>query len=405
MKILAIETSCDETAVAILEATGPKTAPAFRVLSNIVSSQVKIHTQFGGVVPNLARREHEKNLVPIIVQALKESKLYKRAPQEAMSAQRKEKITTILEREQDLLKHFEKTILPLAVPAIDAIAITYGPGLAPALWVGVNFARALSYLWNKPLMPINHMAGHFYSAMIKQDPPPSTEVHFKKPKFPLLALLVSGAHSELVLVSGHGKFRIIGQTLDDAAGEAFDKVARMLGFGYPGGPLISKAALETDTSTYKLPRALPRPMLAHKNYNFSFSGLKTSVLYLLRDEIKNHPLETMRPVISREFQNAVVDVLTAKTLRAAQEFNVKTVALGGGVAANSLLRQRLADDLSHKLPKVSFITPELFMTGDNALMIALAAYFFGKKVSWDKVQADANVLLSKVRLRKQEKNI
>lgn len=406
MKILAIETSCDETAVAILEiipATkgrvgGSKRDPQFRVLSNIISSQIKLHTNFGGVVPNLARREHEKNLVPITIQAFKESKLHKRAPNNTELARQQEKVATILEREQDLLRHFKKSITPLAIPDIDAIAVTHGPGLAPALWVGVNFARALSCVWNKPLMPINHMAGHFYSALIEYDSLKLKQTHFKKIKFPALALLVSGAHTELVLVSGHGKFRILGQTLDDAAGEAFDKVGRMLGFGYPGGPAISAAA-ETSHFSAKgrsasggqFPIKFPRPIINSKDYDFSFSGLKTSVLYFIRDIKKPQSVHKLQSAIAREFQNAVVDVLVAKTICAAQEYNVKTVTLGGGVAANALLRQRLAEELNQKLPRVQFITPEISMTGDNALMIALAAYFCGKKKAQTQVRADANL--------------
>lgn len=394
MKILAIETSCDETAVAILEINGSKRDPRFRVLSHIVSSQVKIHTKFGGVVPNLARREHEKNLAPILVQALQESALYKRAPQGAASAQRQEEIAAILEREQDLLARFKKTIMPLVIPDIDMIAVTYGPGLAPALWVGVNFAKALSHLWDMPLVPVNHMAGHFYSALLKTEKSAATpENTYQKISFPALALLVSGAHTELVFIKKHGDFQIIGQTLDDAAGEAFDKVARMLGFGYPGGPAISRAAVRGGKSKYKLPRALPRPMLNRNNYDFSFSGLKTAVLYLIRDEVKKHSLVTMRPAISREFQHAVTDVLVAKTIRGAQELKVKTVTLGGGVAANMALRERLASELALQLPKTALVIPELSMTGDNGLMIALAAYFCGKKKAWTAVQANANVTL------------
>ncbi len=394
MRILAIETSCDETAVAILEESGSKRDPQFRVRSNIVSSQAELHTKFGGVVPNLARREHERNLVPIAAAALKESKLLKHAPKKSAPYKKVLRLDTILNREPELLAQFKKSILPLAVPDIDAIAVTYGPGLAPALWVGVNFAKALSYLWDKPLIPVNHMAGHFYSALIDTRKGLSkSKAVYKKISFPALALLVSGAHTELVLVKKHGDFKIIGSTLDDAAGEAFDKVARMLGCGYPGGPLISKAALLGDKSKYKIPHALPRPMLAQKNYDFSFSGLKTAVLYLIRDEIKDHSLAAMRPLIAKEFQNAVVDVLVAKTIRAAKEFRVKTVTLGGGVAANQMLRHKLQNILRREMPKAVCCMPEAALAGDNALMIALAAYFCGKKTSPDKVRADANATL------------
>ncbi len=454
MKILAIETSCDETAIAILEINGSRQDPNFRVLSHIVSSQVKLHAKFGGVVPNLARREHEHNLVPITVAALKQAKLGSRIQNtpfrhsresgnpESISAgfpiksgmieAQKRKLHSILNREPELLAHVKKSILPLAIPDIDVTAVTYGPGLAPALWVGVNFARALSYLWNKPLIPVNHMAGHFYSALI--DIRKRKRATYKKISFPALALLVSGAHTELVLVKKHGDFKIIGSTRDDAAGEAFDKVGRMLGFGYPGGPAISAAA-EHDLRVYRHSRPasrcginssgnpesisagfpiksgmtmrgnrvlshnqikFPRPMINSKNYDFSFSGLKTAVLYLIRDELKRHRLAAMRPAIAREFQNAVIDVLVAKTVRAAKEFKVKTVTLGGGVSANATLRVRLAEKLAEELPRAKFIIPELALTGDNALMIALAAYFCGKKMSPDKVRVDANTILGTI---------
>ncbi|MBI3442879.1 MAG: tRNA (adenosine(37)-N6)-threonylcarbamoyltransferase complex transferase subunit TsaD [Candidatus Sungbacteria bacterium] len=436
MKILAIETSCDETAVAILEVSGPKRDPKFRVLSHIVSSQIKIHARFGGVVPNLARREHEKNLVPILMQALRDAKLESRARvssrhsreggnpesrdfntrfpiKSGMAKKMQERLHSILEREPELWKHFERKLLGFGKPDIDAIAVTYGPGLAPALWVGVNFAKALNCLWDKPLIPVNHMAGHFYSALIEtKKGVQAAKATYKKISFPALALLVSGAHTELVLVKKHGDFRIIGSTLDDAAGEAFDKVARMLGFGYPGGPEIARTAAfghpesrhagmkdreiplrQLTDRNDKFPIKFPRPIINSRNYDFSFSGLKTAVLYFIRDTEKTHSIKKLRPAIAKEFQNAVTDVLVTKTVRAAKEFQVKTVTLGGGVAANAALRERLAAELATQLPKVPLVTPDLSMTGDNALMIALAAYFCGKKTSPDQVWADANVTL------------
>lgn len=426
MKILAIETSCDETAVAILEvapaanggASGSKRDPQFRVLSHIVSSQVKLHTKFGGVVPNLARREHEKNLVPILLQALADSRhsreggnpestdmntgspippslKLRRAGKLGMTEETKKKLHSILEREPKLWENFEKKLLKLAKPDIDAVAVTYGPGLVPALWVGVNFAKALSCLWDMPLIPVNHMAGHFYSALIEMNKRSrATKATYKKISFPALALLVSGAHTELVLVKKHGNFKIIGSTRDDAAGEAFDKVGRMLGFGYPGGPAISAAAeTKFQISNDKFQIKFPRPMINSKNYDLSFSGLKTAVLYFMRDIEKTRSDKKLRPAIAWEFQNAVIDVLVAKTIRAAKEFKVKTVTLGGGVAANTALRERLATELARQLPKVVWVTPDPSMTGDNALMIALAAYFCGKKISPDQVRADANVIL------------
>lgn len=382
MKILAIETSCDETAIAIAEFKGTKQNPTISVLSHIVSSQVEIHKKFGGVVPNLARREHEKNLVPILLEALKQ---YKKT--RSVSHALGKKIERILAREPELLRHFKKYILPLAPPDIDAIALTYGPGLAPALWVGVNFAKALCALWGKPLIPINHMAGHFYSATLQNE---KSGYKVENIQFPALGLLVSGGHTELIYTKGHGKWTIVGETRDDAAGEAFDKVARILGLPYPGGPQISKLA-EKRGKTLSI--SLPRPMIGSDDYDFSFSGLKTAVLYLVRDLKKKISVRAMRPSVAREFQNAVIDVLVSKTIRAAREKKVKTILLGGGVAANSLLRERLRAKIKKEMPRVKYTEPLPWMTGDNALMIALAAHFVGKKKAWNRVHADANVRL------------
>ena len=303
MKILAIETSCDETAIAVLSFSGAKKAPRVRILASIVSSQAALHAPFGGVVPNLARREHEKNLVPILLRVLEEAGLsaskaqnplahgISRARQtQKLQPKIQKQLSHILEREPDLLAHFMREATPLATPDIDAIAITYGPGLAPALWTGVNFARALSCIWHIPLVPVNHMEGHLYSSLLAKRTE-SGHYQILNIKFPALALLVSGGHTELVLMRGHGKYRIIGETLDDAAGEAFDKVARILGLGYPGGPAISAhaAPAKSKDKEFKDARSvvrLPRPMLHSKDYNFSFSGLKTAVLYLARDLVK-----------------------------------------------------------------------------------------------------------------------
>lgn len=407
MKILAIETSCDETAIAIIEVIGLSKKPVIHVFSNIVSSQIKFHAKFGGIVPNLARREHEKNLVPILMRALKESEFLHTELKGSEKESSHESLfmiqNSILNRESELLKQFEKKIISLSPPDIDAIAVTFGPGLAPALWVGVNFARALSHLWKKPLIPVNHMEGHIVSAMLhwvvkKQRQYSMFQV--ASFKFPALALLVSGGHTELVLMKKLGNYRIIGETLDDAAGEAFDKVARILGLGYPGGPAIAAETSKNQNSKIKIQNQntkskikLPRPMMDQRNYNFSFSGLKTAVLYLTRDLQKKYPLKTIRSAVAKEFQNAVVEVLVAKTIRAAKEYGVHTILLGGGVAANKELRKVLQKQLQKELPRVSLHMPDTTLTGDNALMIAVAAALTGKKKAWRKVHADANVRL------------
>ncbi len=416
MKILAIETSCDETAIAIVEAKGGVKIPSFHILSNIVASQVKLHAKFGGVVPNLAKREHQRNLVPVLLQALEVAGLTNNTLP-ASQAKRGEHITSlhsILERESELFTHSEKHILNLKPPAIDAIAVTVGPGLAPALWVGVNFAKALAFLWRKPIIPVNHMEGHIASVLLREErrnlkheirnPKQIKKLENQNFKFPAMALLVSGGHTELVFMKNWGDKKIIGETLDDAAGEAFDKVARLLGLPYPGGPEIAKEARKnfqfpisnfqtnskTQISNYQI--KLPRPMLHTKDYNFSFSGLKTAVRYLVENlKQQNISVKKMRPAIAKEFQDAVVDVLVAKTIRAAKEYNVKTIILGGGVAANSLLRKRLGDEIKNNMPATCYMLPDTSFTGDNAAMIAAAAYLFGKKKSEKRVIVDARL--------------
>jgi len=398
MKILAVETSCDETAIAIADFhRGSRKNGGIRVraLSHIVSSQVKVHAKFGGVVPNLARREHEKNLVPMLRSALAEAHLLKKSHRAVANTpiHRCIKVEEILQREPNLLRQFKKSIVPLTPPDIDAIAVTYGPGLAPALWTGVNFSRALAHLWNKPLIPTNHMAGHLYSAFLQKSESPSLQpTIYNLPiiEFHLLALLVSGGHTELVLMAGPNKFKIIGETRDDAVGEAFDKVARILGLKYPGGPEIARLAEKGDPKKYPL----PRPMLHTRDYDFSFSGLKTAVLYLVRDVGKLTPQK--KKDIAASFQAAAIEVLIKKTMRAAKEYKIKTLALGGGVAANAALRAALGSTIAKDLPDTAFFIPDPSLCGDNALMIVAAAYFSDKKKSPERamsLRADANARL------------
>jgi N6-L-threonylcarbamoyladenine synthase len=402
MRILAIETSCDETAIAVADFGGGRTgarmhagaATRVRVLSHIVSSQAKIHAAYGGVVPNLARREHEKNLVPILMTALRESGIAGagRSSGRKTPRGRTERIRTILAREPDLLGRLEKHIAATAPPDIDAIAVTSGPGLAPALWTGVNFAQALAILWDKPVIPVNHMAGHFFSALIQKMGREEGVFVIPAIAFPVLALLVSGGHTELVLVARPWRFEIIGETRDDAVGEAFDKVARIMGLAYPGGPEISRLAASGRADAY----ALPRPMMRTRDYDFSFSGLKTAVLYLVRDTGKL----TLRNKknIAASFQAAALDVLVHKTIRAAKEYRIKTLTLGGGVAANEALRAALNTALKKERPDRSLFIPDPGLCGDNALMIAAAAYFCetGKKRSpeaTEPLRADPNARL------------
>ena len=396
MKILAIETSCDETAIAIIEISGSHTQPEFQVLSHLVSSQIELHAQFGGVVPNLAKREHERLLVPLLIKALKESGIWNREcgtriqnskfSARGGSASGGQILNSILEREAELLTQVQKKIVPLPIPDIDAIAVTNGPGLAPALWAGINFAKALAFVWKKPIIPVNHMKGHLYSALLKRGKN-NGQFQIQHFKFPLIALLVSGGHTELVLMKKFGDYAIIGETLDDAAGEAFDKVARMMKLGYPGGPAIAVAAQKNTSSVRQF--SLPRPMMSSKDYNFSFSGLKTAVLYALRDMPKG---KRVAAAMAKEFQDAVVDVLVAKTIRAVKEYHAKTLIVGGGVSANHLLREQLAKEVS-RLDNVRLFMPDRSLTGDNALMIAIAAYIDGKKKAPNLIGAEANMRL------------
>jgi len=393
MKILAIETSCDDTAIAILEAKNGK----FTALSNIVSSQ-HIHQNYGGVFPILAKREHQTNLVPVLTQALQKAKLLKIRNSKSQSIDDRQllEIKKILEKESGLYEFTKKFLETYEKPKVDYIAVTCGPGLEPCLWVGVNFAKALSYFWDISVIPVNHIEGHILVNFLENN------LYYKKesfPKrsirFPAISLVVSGGHTQLILVKGIGKYDIIGETRDDAAGECFDKAARILGLGYPGGPIISKIAADYRGPT---PVKLPRPMMHTKDYDFSFSGLKTAVLY----ETKGKQL-TKKYISQMCFavQDAICDVLIKKTLNAAKDYKAKTIILGGGVSANSELRSQF--EFKNKNAKIKIIYPPKELSTDNALMIAVAAYFrlkqphFAKasrvkeKIAWQKLSVHANL--------------
>lgn len=341
MKILGIETSCDDTAIAVLEGTGEK----IKMLSNVISSQTKLHAKYGGVVPSLAAREHTKNIGHVFELALREAGI----------------------------KNFKKEI--------DAIAVTRGPGLGPSLLVGISFAKTLAWLYKKPLIGVNHLEGHIYSNWLGA-------IGNLKNIFPALNLVVSGGHTELVLMRSHGKYKVIGETLDDAVGEAFDKVARLLGLGYPGGPAISKMAEKGNSEHYPL----PSPMIHSKDFNFSYSGLKTAVLYLLRD-LKNKKLDKQTKAdIAASFQKAALDVLVKKTIKAAEKYKVKSLLLSGGVSANKMLRERLQKEAVEL--GVNYSCPPMEYTTDNAAMIAVAGYFNylkNKKTALRAVEMDANL--------------
>jgi N6-L-threonylcarbamoyladenine synthase len=364
MKILAIETSCDETAISIIEV--PQSGKTLTVLSNIVVSQIELHKPYGGVFPMLAKREHAKNLVPVLETALREAKLFSPQRSDLREVQRLE-LCEILEREPELLEMFLPLISSIKTPKIDAIAFTRGPGLAPALWVGINFARALSVAWEKPLVPINHMEGHMLSSLLKQ----STII---KPNFPILALLISGGHTEIILAKDLFKYKVVGTTRDDAVGEAFDKTARILGLPYPGGPEISiraekfrKQGIPTS-KFYKL----PRPMIHSDDFDFSFSGIKTAALYMVQKIPEM--TEKIRNEICYEFEEAVTETLLSKTMRATEKYNPKMILLGGGVASNSHIQKTFKESFSKNFSEAQVFVPEQELSTDNALMIALAGY-------------------------------
>ncbi len=308
MKIIGIETSCDETAIGVVE-------DGTRMLSSVVSSQVELHATYGGVVPELASRQHVEAIIPVLDEALARASC--------------------------------------SMKDIGAVAVTYGPGLAGALLVGFNYAKALAYAHGLPLVPVNHLEGHVYAAWLDRE---------EGPEFPALVLIVSGGHSDVVLMEGHGRYQRLGQTVDDAAGEAFDKVARLLGLGFPGGPAIDRLTRGAASPKLKLPRArLDRP------YDFSFSGLKTKVQRIVRGE-DGEPPQTAE--LAAAFQDSVVDSLVTKAVAAAVDNGARQVILSGGVAANTLLRAELA----RRSPAPLLVPPPALCT-DNGAMIAACAHY------------------------------
>lgn len=354
MYILGIETSCDETAASVIYADFK--AGRIKVLSNVISSQIEIHKKYGGVVPEVAAREHVLNILPVIYESLNRAGINQKK--------------------------------------LDAIGVTKGPGLITSLITGVETARTLAYAWNKPIIEINHIEGHIYSNFID-----SALIV----RFPAVILTVSGGHTALIKMDKNKKIQIIGETRDDAAGEAYDKAAKMLDLGYPGGPIISyqaekykerinrekkiKNSLKTDIIR------LPRPMINSSGFDFSFSGLKTALLYQLQ---KDNKWRKKIPEYCYEYQQAIIDILIAKTIKAAQIFRARTVMLSGGVSANKELRLQLAGQVNSKLKIIPLLIPKQEYTTDNAAMIAAAAAYKlhkGKIVSFKHLRVDASLQL------------
>lgn len=355
MRILAIETSCDETSIAIVLMTDG----VFVIEKNITSSQAKTHAQYGGVVPEVAAREHAVWIIPLL----------------------------------------QEVGVSHDGAGIDAVAVTAGPGLVPALRVGVELAKTLAWVWHKPLVAVNHLEGHIYSVWLNDFKAPLGASVLDRPEgrlnpqFPALSLIVSGGHTELILMRDHGVYELLGMTRDDAAGEAFDKVAKLMGMPYPGGPQISKAAKEGDAAAI----VFPRPMIDSGDFDFSFAGLKTAVRVYLESGKVGKWEGVSKADIAASFLQAVVDTLVTKTLRAVEKTHPASVILSGGVSADRLLRETLKQKLYELDSSISFHAPDFSLTGDNAAMIGAAGLMKaarGEFVDPLTLKADPNMRLT-----------
>lgn len=363
MNILSIETSCDETAISILNALGDFPDAKYEILGNALFSQIDIHREYGGVFPAMAKREHIVTLVPMLKKALGEASLEKSYHPE-LEDDKTAHIHKMLEREPGLADQLLDYQKENGTPPISLICVTAGPGLEPALWVGVNFAKALATIWNVPVVAVNHMEGHILASVFDG-------TRIAPVKFPALSLLISGGHTELIKFDDWNQYQRIGQTKDDAVGEAFDKVARILGLPYPGGPEISKLAAGAREAGLKTDKALPRPMIDSGDLDFSFSGLKTAVLYRVKDlELSDDE----KMMMAREFEDAATEVLLKKTAKAVATHNIQSLILGGGVTANSFLRKTFTEFFSKEHPEVTLHIPEPKLSTDNSIMIALAGH-------------------------------
>ncbi len=367
MIILSIETSCDETAISVIKAEGDFPHATYEILGNALHSQIDIHAEFGGVFPQVAKREHALALVPMMIKALTEAELLIEEPT-VLGEDLAEKITTLLEREEGLSTFLLVFFAQYSLPEIDMIAVTSGPGLEPALWVGISFAKALNAVLNCPVVPVNHMEGHVLASLYDVE----IDNAIAPIKFPAIALLISGGHTELVLMKDWSKYEKIGETRDDAVGEAFDKVARMMKLPYPGGPEIGRRAdiaRKANVAPYK--EVLPRPMIHSNDFDFSFSGLKTAVRY----EIDGAELtDNEKNALSRDFEDAAIEVLLKKTQKAINHHHAQTLIIGGGVSANNYLRQTFTETLLTTHPEVEIYLPHRNLSTDNSIMIALAGH-------------------------------
>ena len=353
-----------------------------KILSNVVASSVELHQKTGGIVPEVAAREQVRCIIPVIKEAIRETPFRRNLAKRA-DARRK-----------------TYHLSPISYHDIDAIAVTVGPGLIGSLLVGVETAKTLAYVWKKPIVPVNHLQAHLYANWLAIGREGKRVKRREAPRFPAIGLVVSGGHTELVLMKNHGKLRWLGGTRDDAAGECFDKTARLLGFGYPGGPAIEKAARKGNPKAFDL----PRPMIKQENFDFSFAGLKTAVV----NKVKGREGEKVKKNIAdmaASIQQAIVDVLVEKTIRAAEKHKVKSVLVAGGVAANELLHSQLqssipkesreASIISHQSSIKLFVPPPKFCT-DNATYIAGCAYFNYQPIPWQKIAVNPGLGIAEV---------
>jgi N6-L-threonylcarbamoyladenine synthase len=420
MITLGIETSCDETALALIE-TKLTTDKAggyleYRVIQSLIHSQAELHSAYGGVFPSLAKREHGKNLVPLLHKLLLENSEILNTIQKEISASKTHPIQDSEFREiieafraelrgqnPDLIESTEHAEFLKNIPPIDRIAITEGPGLEPALWVGINFCKLLSNIWKIPVVPINHMEGHIVGSLLESDKPYGTWQRLKLLPLPAIALLISGGHTELVKIEDQKqrserkdevrkpetsfRYTIIGQTKDDAVGEAFDKVARLLGLSYPGGPHISRLSQQAIEEKIESSIRLPRPMIKSGDLDFSFSGLKTAVLYAVRKHsgADGKLTDIFKKGLAREFEIAVTETLDAKLQASIEKINARAIIVGGGVSANNMLREQFLK--TAKEFAIPVYLPSRHISGDNALMIALAGAMRTSTNHCDQVRA------------------
>jgi len=347
MIILGIETSCDETGAAVLK----QDKKGIHILSNVIASSADLQSKYGGIIPEQAAREQIKSIIPVIETAINDSRLM--------------------------------------IKDIDAIAVTYGPGLIGSLLVGVETSKVLAKVWNKPLIPINHLLGHFYANWISREQESRIMNYDSIPSFPCIGLLVSGGHTDLVLFTNHGKYKYLGGTRDDAVGECFDKCARLLGLPYPGGPEISKLALQGDALRFEL----PRPMIHSKDLDFSFSGLKTSVANIVKSSELVVSSKKQRANLAASIEQAIVDILVEKTTKATQKYEISQIMVAGGVAANQKLVDRLQVTMNSVNSKIILHIPNTNLCTDNGAMIAAAGFFESERINPLNLQANPNLSL------------